>query len=278
MKRTKTLHTADPDLHKRWDGQYPSLWVTHGGGGTSPTSGLQIPLRKRDSLSPTARPSATSMSFPKNVMSATTKALTCAGGRFVAEEDREPRLLLLSNVTFSYLRSLAVCTEWRDRVRQKYRVLFKHMESYGSNQGYRFLKQWDLKCPKKLSRAMVGFWGISALKKPERLRAFSGLPLSKGLGRRLIYCRVFQLSGRVLCNPPALIARSPSSPTGTSRAAARRCVISRALDTPAHRSCVRGRFWCAGRSPAPPECDARSACRSVQRDGVNPARGHGQCL
>lgn len=26
--------TADPDLHKRWDGQYPSLWVTHGGGGT----------------------------------------------------------------------------------------------------------------------------------------------------------------------------------------------------------------------------------------------------
>jgi len=21
-------HTADPDLHKRWDGQYPSLWVT----------------------------------------------------------------------------------------------------------------------------------------------------------------------------------------------------------------------------------------------------------
>lgn len=27
-------HTADPDPHKRWDGQYPSLWVTHGGGGT----------------------------------------------------------------------------------------------------------------------------------------------------------------------------------------------------------------------------------------------------
>lgn len=24
--------TADPDLHKRWDGQYPSLWVTDGGG------------------------------------------------------------------------------------------------------------------------------------------------------------------------------------------------------------------------------------------------------
>jgi sugar lactone lactonase YvrE len=26
-------HTADPDLHKRWDGQYPNLWVTQGGGG-----------------------------------------------------------------------------------------------------------------------------------------------------------------------------------------------------------------------------------------------------
>ncbi len=27
-------HTADADLHKRWDGQYPSLWVADGGGGT----------------------------------------------------------------------------------------------------------------------------------------------------------------------------------------------------------------------------------------------------
>jgi sugar lactone lactonase YvrE len=27
-------HTADPDLSRRWDGQYPSLWVTDGGGGT----------------------------------------------------------------------------------------------------------------------------------------------------------------------------------------------------------------------------------------------------
>jgi hypothetical protein len=27
-------HTADPDSLKRWDGQYPSLWVTDGGGGT----------------------------------------------------------------------------------------------------------------------------------------------------------------------------------------------------------------------------------------------------
>jgi sugar lactone lactonase YvrE len=27
-------HTADPDLKRRWDGQYPSIWVTQGGGGT----------------------------------------------------------------------------------------------------------------------------------------------------------------------------------------------------------------------------------------------------
>ncbi len=27
-------HTADPDMNRRWDGQYPSLWVTDGGGGT----------------------------------------------------------------------------------------------------------------------------------------------------------------------------------------------------------------------------------------------------
>jgi len=27
-------HSADPDIHKRWDGQYPSLWITNGGGGT----------------------------------------------------------------------------------------------------------------------------------------------------------------------------------------------------------------------------------------------------
>jgi sugar lactone lactonase YvrE len=26
-------HTADPNLNRRWDGQYPSLWVTNGGGG-----------------------------------------------------------------------------------------------------------------------------------------------------------------------------------------------------------------------------------------------------
>ena len=27
-------HTADSDINRRWDGQYPSLWVTNGGGGT----------------------------------------------------------------------------------------------------------------------------------------------------------------------------------------------------------------------------------------------------
>jgi len=27
-------HTADSDLHKRWDSQYPSLWISEGGGGT----------------------------------------------------------------------------------------------------------------------------------------------------------------------------------------------------------------------------------------------------
>ncbi len=27
-------HSADPDLERRWDSQYPSLWVTDGGGGT----------------------------------------------------------------------------------------------------------------------------------------------------------------------------------------------------------------------------------------------------
>lgn len=26
-------HTADPNIHRRWDAQYPSLWITNGGGG-----------------------------------------------------------------------------------------------------------------------------------------------------------------------------------------------------------------------------------------------------
>jgi hypothetical protein len=29
-----TMHAADPDPRKRWDAQYPSIWVTNGGGGT----------------------------------------------------------------------------------------------------------------------------------------------------------------------------------------------------------------------------------------------------
>lgn len=28
------MHAADPDARKRWDAQYPSIWVTNGGGGT----------------------------------------------------------------------------------------------------------------------------------------------------------------------------------------------------------------------------------------------------
>src|SRR5258708_37864727 len=27
-------HTADSNINRRWNGQYPSLWVTDGGGGT----------------------------------------------------------------------------------------------------------------------------------------------------------------------------------------------------------------------------------------------------
>ncbi len=33
MNPYNSTHTADPDAEKRWDGQYPSLWVTDGGGG-----------------------------------------------------------------------------------------------------------------------------------------------------------------------------------------------------------------------------------------------------
>ena len=33
INRDNNNRTADSDLHKRWDGQYPSLWVTDGGGG-----------------------------------------------------------------------------------------------------------------------------------------------------------------------------------------------------------------------------------------------------
>jgi sugar lactone lactonase YvrE len=33
VNRDNNNRTGDSDLHKRWDGQYPSLWVTDGGGG-----------------------------------------------------------------------------------------------------------------------------------------------------------------------------------------------------------------------------------------------------
>ncbi|HEX3985051.1 MAG TPA: glycosyl hydrolase family 28-related protein [Acidobacteriaceae bacterium] len=34
MNPYNNTHTADPNILRRWDGQYPSLWVTNGGGGT----------------------------------------------------------------------------------------------------------------------------------------------------------------------------------------------------------------------------------------------------
>ncbi len=34
MNPYNNTHTADPDIRRRWDNQYPSLWVTDGGGGT----------------------------------------------------------------------------------------------------------------------------------------------------------------------------------------------------------------------------------------------------
>jgi sugar lactone lactonase YvrE len=34
MNPYNNTHTADPDINRRWDAQYPSLWITNGGGGT----------------------------------------------------------------------------------------------------------------------------------------------------------------------------------------------------------------------------------------------------
>src|ERR1700761_7323993 len=50
-------HTADPDLHRRWDAQYPSLWVTNGGGGTfadiwTPSPSAQAGLYVSDTTTP----------------------------------------------------------------------------------------------------------------------------------------------------------------------------------------------------------------------------------
>jgi hypothetical protein len=50
-------HTADPDLNRRWDGQYPSLWVTNGGGGTffdiwTPSTFAQAGMLVSDTTTP----------------------------------------------------------------------------------------------------------------------------------------------------------------------------------------------------------------------------------
>jgi sugar lactone lactonase YvrE len=34
MNPYNETHTADPDFHRQWDAQYPSLWIANGGGGT----------------------------------------------------------------------------------------------------------------------------------------------------------------------------------------------------------------------------------------------------
>ncbi len=34
MNPYNETHSADPDFHRQWDAQYPSLWITDGGGGT----------------------------------------------------------------------------------------------------------------------------------------------------------------------------------------------------------------------------------------------------
>ena len=50
-------HTADPDSKRRWDGQYPSLWITNGGGGTfvglwTPSTFAQAGLYISDTSTP----------------------------------------------------------------------------------------------------------------------------------------------------------------------------------------------------------------------------------
>ena len=34
LRRSMRAHSGDPVADNRWDGQYPSIWVTDGGGGT----------------------------------------------------------------------------------------------------------------------------------------------------------------------------------------------------------------------------------------------------
>ncbi len=50
-------HTADPNIHRRWNAQYPSLWVTNGGGGTfvdiwTPDTFAQAGLYVSDTTTP----------------------------------------------------------------------------------------------------------------------------------------------------------------------------------------------------------------------------------
>ena len=50
-------HTADPDINRRWDAQYPSLWVANGGGGTfadiwTPSTFAQAGLYLSDTATP----------------------------------------------------------------------------------------------------------------------------------------------------------------------------------------------------------------------------------
>ena len=50
-------HTADPNILRRWDGQYPSLWVTNGGGGTfadiwTPSTFAQAGMYVSDTATP----------------------------------------------------------------------------------------------------------------------------------------------------------------------------------------------------------------------------------
>ncbi len=50
-------HTGDPDNHRKWDAQYPSLWVTRGGGGTfaniwTPDTFADAGMRVSDTATP----------------------------------------------------------------------------------------------------------------------------------------------------------------------------------------------------------------------------------
>jgi hypothetical protein len=57
MNPYNNTHTADPNILRRWDGQYPSLWVTNGGGGTfadiwTPSTFAQAGLYISDTSTP----------------------------------------------------------------------------------------------------------------------------------------------------------------------------------------------------------------------------------